>query len=245
VIAERRESGEDREDLLSMLLQTEDEDKDRLSDKEIRDQMMTIFFAGHETTAHAMSWAWYLLAKHPKIAARLQADIARVTGGERLTVGHLSELPYLEQMVKEALRFLPSVWIFIKEPTEDVTIRGFHIPKGAPVLISPYITHHDARWHPSPETFDPDRFSKERVKDIRQGAYFPFSGGQRICIGKSFAMMEMRLILGSMLQRLQPEVEASYELRAKAELSLHPQGPLPVQVRMRKKQEAVEVVAGR
>jgi cytochrome P450 len=245
VIAERRESGEDREDLLSMLLQTEDEDKDRLSDKEIRDQMMTIFFAGHETTAHAMSWAWYLLAKHPKIAARLQADIARVTGGERLTVGHLSELPYLEQMVKEALRFLPSVWIFIKEPTEDVTIRGFHIPKGAPVLISPYITHHDARWHPSPETFDPDRFSKERVKDIRQGAYFPFSGGQRICIGKSFAMMEMRLILGSMLQRLQPEVEASYELRAKAELSLHPQGPLPVQVRMRKKQEAEQVVAGR
>jgi cytochrome P450 len=243
VITERRKSGEDRGDLLSMLLQTRDESNDQLSDKEVRDQMMTIFFAGHETTAHAMSWAWYLLAKHPKVTARLQADIAAVTGGDRLTVSHLAELPYLEQMVKEALRFLPSVWIFIKEPTEDVTIRGFHIPKGAPVLISPYLTHHDPRWYPSPETFDPDRFSKERVKEIPKGGYFPFSGGQRICIGKSFAMMEMRLILGSMLQRLQPEVDPDYELQAKAELSLHPEGPLPVQVTLRKKQTAGETVA--
>jgi cytochrome P450 len=233
VIAERRESGEDRGDLLSMLLQTRDESNDQLNDTEIRDQMMTIFFAGHETTAHAMSWAWYLLAKHPEVTSRLQADIAKVTGGERLSVPHLSELPYLEQMVKESLRFLPSVWIFIKEPTEDVTVRGFHIPKGVPVLISPYVTHHDPRWYPSPETFDPDRFSKERIKEIPHGAYFPFSGGQRICIGKSFAMMEMRLILGSMLQRIQPTVDPSYELAAKAELSLHPEGPLPVEVKLR------------
>jgi cytochrome P450 len=238
LIHERRESGEDKGDLLSMLLLSKDANGESLTDVEIRDQAMTIFFAGHETTAHAMSWAWYLLSQHPQIVARLQADIDRVSGGERLTTGHLRELPYLEQMVNEAMRFLPSVWLFIKQPTEDVIYRGFRIPKGATVLFSPYVTHHDPRWFPSPETFDPDRFSKERVKQIPQGAYIPFSGGQRICIGKSFALMEMRLILGSMLQRLNPCVDSDYHLAWKAELSLHPEGPLPIRVISRKKKEA-------
>ena len=233
VIDERRASGEDRGDLLSMLLMTRDESGEGLSDKEIRDQLMTFFFAGHETTAHAMSWAWYLLAKHPEVAQRIQDDLRRVTGGERLSAAHLRDLPYLSWTVDESLRFLPSVWVFIKEPTEDTEIRGFHIPKGAPVLISPYVTHHDPRWFKSPETFDPERFSPERKDEIPRGAYFPFSGGQRICLGKNFALMEMRLILGSMLQRMQPRVSERYELAAKAELSLHPDGPLPVQVERR------------
>lgn len=230
ITAERRASGEDRGDLLSMLLMSEDEAGDKLTDTEIRDQVMTLFFAGHETTAHALTWAWYTLSGHPEVTARLQADIDAVTGGERLTVMHLQELPYLDQVVNEAMRFLPSVWVFIKEPQEDVEVRGFRIPKGAPVLISPYVTHHDARWYPDPMRFDPDRFGPERVKEIPSGAYFPFSGGQRICIGKSFALMEMRLILGSMLQRLQPVVPKDYTLKWKAELSLHPDGPLPIDV---------------
>ncbi len=233
VIEERRASGEDRGDLLSMLLMTRDESGEGLSDKEIRDQLMTFFFAGHETTAHAMSWGWYLLAKHRKVAARLQADLREVTGGASLTAAHLRDLPYLCQTVDESLRFLPSVWVFIKEPTEDTTIGGYRVPKGAPVLISPYVTHHDPRWFKSPETFDPDRFGPERKEEIPRGAYFPFSGGQRICIGKNFALMEMRLILGTMLQRLQPRVSETYELASKAELSLHPEGALPVTVERR------------
>jgi cytochrome P450 len=226
----RRASREDRGDLLSMLLLATDEAGDGLSDKEVRDQVMTLFFAGHETTAHAMTWAWIVLARHPEVVARLQSDIDRVTGGERLAISHLDELPYLEQMVHEALRFLPSVWVFIKEPTEDVVVRGFRIPKGVPVLISPYVTHHDPRWFPEPETFDPDRFSPERIKQIPPGAYFPFSGGKRICLGKNFALMEMRLILGTMLQRLEPRLAADYELKMKAEISLHPDGPVPIEV---------------
>ena len=233
LIDERRESGEDRGDLLSMLLLAKDENGDSLNDREIRDQAMTLIFAGHETTAHAMTWSWYLLANHPEIVARLQDDLDRVTGGERLTTKHLSELPYLEQMVHESMRILPSVWVFIKQPTEDVVYRDILIPKGATVLMSPYVTHHDARWFPSPETFDPDRFSKERVREIPKGAYFPFSGGQRICIGKSFALMEMRLILGSMLQRHTPTLKEGYEFSAVAELALHPDGPLPIKVRPR------------
>jgi cytochrome P450 len=233
LIQERRATGEDKGDLLSMLLLSTDDAGDSLTDTEVRDQVMTLFFAGHETTAHAMSWGWYCLANHPAVAARLQEDIDKVTSGAPLGIQHLAELPYLTQVVNECLRFLPSVWVFIKEPTQDVVVRGFHIPKGAPVLISPYVTHHDARWFPDPDSFDPDRFGEERAREIPAGAYFPFSGGQRICMGKSFALMEMRLILGTLLQRLEPQMEPGYSLATKAELSLHPEGPLPAVVRAR------------
>ncbi|TNE84866.1 MAG: cytochrome P450 [Deltaproteobacteria bacterium] len=230
VIDARRASLEDHGDLLSMLLLAKDENGEGLNDREVRDQAMTIFFAGHETTAHAMTWMWYLLARHPKVTERLVADIDRVTGGEPMTLAHLKELPYLEQCVKESMRILPSVWVFMKEPTEDVEVGGFLIPKGSQVMISPYVTQHDARWFPSPETFDPDRFEKERAKSIPAGAYIPFSGGQRICLGKSFAMMEAQLVIGSLLQRVVPSVPVDYKLSMKAELSNHPDGGMPVDI---------------
>lgn len=233
VVTERRKTGEDTGDLLSMLLHATDETGDRLSDKELRDQSMTLFFAGHETTAHSMTWAWYLFAKHPEITQRLQADIDRVTQGEPLNVKHLPQLPFLDQCVKEAMRLLPSVWVFIKQPTEDVDVRGFKIPKGAPVLISPYVIQRDPRWFPSPLTFLPERFSPEREKLIPKGAYVPFSGGARICLGKAFAMMESALVLGTMLQRLTPQVSSDYVFDFKAELSMHPSGPMPIDVLFR------------
>jgi cytochrome P450 len=233
VIEERRASGEDRGDLLSMLLLATDEEGQSLSDTEVRDQAMTLFFAGHETTAHAMTWMWYLLARNPVVTERLVADLDRVTGGTDLALSHLAELPFLEQTVKEAMRILPSVWVFMKETTEEVEVRGFRIPKGAPVMISPYVTHHDARWYPSPETFDPDRFAKSRAREIPSGAYIPFSGGSRICIGKAFALMEAQLVIGSLLQRVQPSVPADYKLAMKAELSNHPDGGMPVDVAFR------------
>ena len=229
VIAERRTSGEDRGDLLSMLLQA-DESGDRLSDREIRDQAMTLFFAGHETTANALAWAWMLLAQHPQVTERLQADLEVVTGGERITVKHLADLPYLEWTVKECMRLRPSVWVFIKQATEDVAIRGFSIPKGVPILISPYVTQLDERWFPSPLTFLPERFSPERITEIPRGAYVPFSGGKRVCLGQGFAVMEMKLIIASMLQRLRPRLAPGYVPRHKAELSMHPDGGLPVDV---------------
>ena len=244
VIEERRAEGVDQGDLLSMMLLAQDESGQGLTDKEVRDQSMTIFFAGHETTAHAMTWAWYLLARNPHVVERLQADLEAVTGGERLTIPHLNQLPYLEQTVKESLRFLPSVWLFIKEPIVDAVVGGYKIPKGAPVLISPYVTHHDPRWYPSPETFDPDRFSPEREAALPKGAYIPFSGGARICLGKHFAMMEAMLVLGSMLQRLEPRVPEEYQVCWKSELSLHPDGPLPIDVVFRDRNPGQEVAAG-
>ncbi len=232
-IEERRASGEDRGDLLSTLILARTEEGEQLDDKEVRDQSMTLFFAGHETTAHAMTWAWYLLAKHPEVTARLQREIHAVTGGARLKVEHLTEVPYLEWVINEGMRILPSVWVFMKEPTEDTTIRGVHIPKGAPILISPYVIQHDGRWFPSPETFDPERFSPARSATIPKGAFVPFSGGSRTCLGKGFAMMEAQLIIGTLVQRLQPTIPAGHVPEKQAVLSLQPMGGLPIDVVLR------------
>ena len=206
VIEERRSNGVDRGDLLSTLVLSESDDGDSLSDKELRDAAMTLFFAGHETTAHALTWAWYLLARNPHVEERIREETARVVGDRLPTTADLRDMPYIEQVVKESMRMLPSVWVFIKQPTEDVVMRGHRIPKGTPVLISPWVTHHDPRWFPSPETFDPDRFEPEREKELPRGAYVPFSGGSRICLGKAFAMMEARLILAMIYQRYRLEV---------------------------------------
>ena len=229
-IEERRASGEDRGDLLSTLILARTEEGEQLDDKEVRDQSMTLFFAGHETTAHAMTWLWYLLATHPGVTARLQRDLDAVTGGAPLRVDHLKALPYLDWVIKEGMRILPSVWVFMKEPIEATTVRGVRIPKGAPILISPYVTQHDARWFPSPETFDPERFSPERARAIPKGAYVPFSGGSRTCLGKGFAMMEAQLIVGTLVQRVKPTVPEGYVPEKQAVLSLQPLGGLPVDV---------------
>lgn len=243
VVSERRESGRDHGDLLSMLMAARDESGQGLSDTELRDQCMTIFFAGHETTAHAMTWTWYLLAQYPEIAQRLADEIDAATGGEPLTVRHLPQLPYLEMTVQESMRILPSVWVFIKEPTEDTEIRGFKIPKGAQVLMSSYVTQHDPRWYPSPETFDPERFSKGRVECIPKGAYIPFSGGSRICLGKAFAMVEAQLIIGTLVQRMVPRLAHDGPIERQAQLSLHPKGGLPIDVVLRPRLGAERLAA--
>ena len=128
------------------------------------------------------------------------------------------------------MRVLPSVWTFMKEPTEDVVVRGFHIPKGSQIMFCPSITHVDPRWWSEPQRFDPDRFSAENEKQIRRGSYLPFSGGSRVCMGKAFAMMESKLILGTMLQRIQPAVPQDYVPSMLPELSMHPRGGMPFDV---------------
>ena len=238
VIADRRRSGEDRGDLLSMLIEARDEDGQGLTDKELLDQSMTLFFAGHETTANSLAWNWYLLARHPEVTARLQADLDRVCGGAPMRVEHLRDLPYLDQVVKESMRVLPSVWTFMKEPTEDVVVRGYHIPKGSQIMFCPSITQRDERWWPNPTVFDPERFSPENEKQIRKGAYFPFSGGSRVCMGKAFAMMESKIILGTMLQRIEPSIPADFVPKMLPELSMHPKGGIPFDVVFRDRHES-------
>jgi cytochrome P450 len=240
VIAERRETGVDRGDLLSTLVFAE-EDGDRLSDRELRDAAMTLFFAGHETTAHALTWAWYLLARNPHVVDKLRAEVERVAGDGPVSVAHLREMPYVEQVFKESMRILPSVWVYMKEPVEDLVVRGHLIKKGTPVMMSSWVMHHDARWFPSPETFDPDRFSPEREKLIPKGAFIPFSGGSRICLGKAFAMLEAKLILAALAQRVEFAVPDDYQPVIKAELSMHPDGGMPGIVIKREKQKLAAI----
>ncbi|HYO89035.1 MAG TPA: cytochrome P450 [Candidatus Limnocylindrales bacterium] len=202
-INDRRASGEDTGDLLSMLLMARDEDTDgQMTDKQVRDEAMTLFGAGHETTSHALSWTWYMLSQHPEVEARLHDELAAVLGGRAPTLEDLPQVPYTEQVIKEAMRLYPPAWITTREAVDDIEIAGYIVKKGEVVVIPIYSLHHDAHYFPEPERYDPDRFSPEREKDIPKYAYLPFGAGPRVCIGNAFAMMEARLIVATIAQKL-------------------------------------------
>lgn len=202
IIAERRQSGEDRGDLLSMLLAAQDDDGTGMTDRQLRDELMTIFLAGHETTAMALAWTWYLLSQNPDAAAKLRAEVDSVLEGRPAAVADLARLPYTEQVVKEAMRLYPPAPGVSREPVEDVQIGGYTIPKGALILLSIYAMHHDPDLFPEPEAFRPERFAPENEAHLIRHSYIPFGGGPRICIGSTFALMEARLILATMIQQV-------------------------------------------
>lgn len=200
-IDERRASGEDKGDLLSMLLLAADENGERMSDQQLRDEVMTLFLAGHETTAMALSWTWYLLAQHPDVMQKLGDEIDRVLGDRPPTIHDLPALAYTEMVVKESMRLYPPAPGVSREPLEDVTVGGYRIPKGALMAINTYAMHRSARCFDQPDTFIPERFSPERETLIPRYAYLPFGGGPRVCIGNTFALVEARLALAAMAQR--------------------------------------------
>jgi cytochrome P450 len=231
-IRERQASGEDRGDLLSMMLLSRDEDGLGMNETQLRDEAMTIFFAGHETTAHTLTWAWYLLAKHPEVSATVQAELDRVLQGRTAGIDDLKQLPYLEQVVKEAMRLIPAVYVFMREPVEDVVVGGYTLKKGWYILISPYVLHRNERFG-DPLAFRPERWTKEMEKGLHKGAYVPFSAGARVCLGKVFAIMELKLILATMLQRVTPRIPEGHEPVMLQQLSLNPKDGLPAIVDLR------------
>jgi cytochrome P450 len=222
-IDDRRASGEDKGDLLSMLLMARDEDTDGvMTDKQVRDEAMTLFGAGHETTAHALSWTWYALSQHPDAEARLHAELAEVLGGRAPTLEDLPRLKYTEQVVKEAMRLYPPAWTTTREAIADIELGGYPIRKGEVVVLPIYTIHRDPRYFPDPERFDPDRFSPEREKDIPKYAYLPFGGGPRVCIGNAFALMEARLIVATMAQRFSFSVAPGQIIEPQRMFTLRP-----------------------
>lgn len=236
LIRERRASGRDHGDLLSMLLLAKDVEEDGwgMSDTQVRDEATTLLLAGHETTAVSLMWTLYYLATHLEVQEQIAAAIDKKIGDRPPTIDDLTSLPLVEMAFKEALRLRGPVYFFGREAVEPLEIAGVQIPAGSHVNLVPYITHHDARWFENPEEFRPERFLPEREEQLPRFAYFPFGGGPRVCIGKGMATLEATLVLVSIFQRYRIELAAGQgDPGMEAQVSLHPKGPLRLKLTKR------------
>jgi cytochrome P450 len=208
MIQERRSDRSSRqEDLLALLLSARDEERNEsLTDQQVRDEAVTFLGAGHETTAVALTWTWYLLSRHPEIERRLRVEIEQVLGDRRPTANDLPRLALTRRVVEESIRLYPPVWMMSRGVLHDDSLGGYQIPAGSMVLVSQYVTHRLPQFWPNPEGFDPDRFGPELSADRPRFAYFPFAGGPHSCIGSEFAMMEAVLAVAMTMQRYKLEL---------------------------------------
>jgi cytochrome P450 len=201
--------------------------------KRVRDEALTFMLAGHETTANAMSWFWYLMALHPEARELMLAEIDDVLGGRRPIAADLTRLPWTTACLQESQRYYSAVWMIARKAVEDDDIDGHHIRPGTTVLIPIHQIHHDERWWPDPEAFDPTRFLGDAPKQRPRSAYLPFGGGRRICIGQSFALMEMVLMASIISQRFTFDVRPDYPVELEATLTLRPKRGIHVIARRR------------
>ncbi len=222
IITERRESGERQDDLLDMLLAARDEDGSAMSPKQVRDEVMTLMLAGHETTANSLTWTFYLLSQHPEIEAPLLDEVRAVLQGRSPSIADLPNLKYTEMVVKESMRLYPPVWVLGYDATDDVQIGPYTVRKGTAVFMSQWVNHHDARWFPEPMAFRPERWAEPRIKTLPTYAYFPFGGGERMCIGKSFALMEAQLLLATIVQRYHLDLVREQTIALDPSVTLRP-----------------------
>ena len=231
IITEHRLQNADTGDLLSRLLLARDEETgEGMSDRQVRDEVVTLLFAGHETTANALSWTWYLLAQHPDVEQRLRTELDEVLGGHQPTMDDLPNLPYTRMVLEEAMRLYPPAWSFGRKAIASDKIGGYAVPANTWVWLSPFVTHrHPAFWE-NPKVFDPERFTPEKVAVRPRYAYFPFGGGPRMCIGSHFAMMEAQLILATVAQSYQFRLVPGHPVEPQALLSLRPRYGLPMTI---------------
>jgi cytochrome P450 len=224
MLAEHRASGADRGNLLSMLIMARDEETGgaAMTDTQIRDEAITIFLAGHETTAVALTWTWFLLAQHPAVERRLHDELAAVLQGRTPAVADWPSLPYTQMVLAESMRRYPPVWILGRRALADYRIGEYDIPASTIVLLSQYVTHHDERWYPDPFRFDPERWTPEARAVRPKFAYFPFGGGPRVCIGEHFAKLEAGLVLATLAQRWRPRLIDGQTIVPKPSITLRP-----------------------
>jgi len=221
LIADARKNPKD--DLLGMLLAMRDEETgEGMTDQQARDEVVTIFFAGHETTAASMTWAFYLLSEHPEIEARVRDELKAVLNGHDPTFADLPKLTYTQQVIQEVLRLYPAAYLFAREAVTEDIIDGYPIPPKTLIFITPYITHRDPKYWHDPERFDPDRFNPENVASRPRHVYYPFGEGPHVCIGNNFALMEMQLILAMALQRFRLRLVPNHPIAFKPEATLRP-----------------------
>lgn len=235
IIGEHRANGGGG-DLLDMLMAARDEESGApLEDEALRDEVLTLFLAGHETTANTMAWAWRLLGENPDVEARFHAEVDAALGNRTPGMEDFARLPYTRQIVEETLRLYPPAYLFGREALRPITILGYSIPAGSQVLLSPYVSHRDARFFPDPDRFDPDRFAPEQRETRPRDAWFPFGAGPRKCIGERFAMMEAVLVLATIARRWRLATEGQLRPGIDPRITLRPRGGLPMTVLPREK----------
>lgn len=225
MIDERRRTGGDRGDLLSMLLLAQDEEGDGkgMTDQQVREEALTIFLAGHETTANAMTWTWYLLSQHPEVEAKLHEELNRVLEGKRLpTFEDVPSLGYTEMVFAESMRLYPPAWAIGRLALNDYEIGGYVIPTGSLVLLSQYVMHRDERFYPDPTRFDPERWTPEARESRPTYSYFPFGGGPRRCIGEGFAWMEGILLIATLAREWRMRLVPNHPVEPRPVITLRP-----------------------
>jgi cytochrome P450 len=231
LMAGRRQSASPGDDLLGMLLQARDEETGQpMNDRQVRDEILTMLIAGHETVASALTWSWYLLARNPAERDRLRGEVDRVLGGRLPTSADLASLPYTAQVFSEALRLYPPAWVITRRAIEEDELMGYPVPKGALVIMSPYAIHRRADFWPDPEVFQPGRFAPANGVERQRFSYIPFGGGPRLCIGSSFAAVEAHLILAMVTQRFVLDLPAPAPVEMDALVTLRPRHGLPMRV---------------
>jgi len=231
IIDERRQSNEQYDDLLTMLMEVRDADTaERMTDDQLRDELITIYLAGHETTANALTFTFYLLAKHPEVKSRVVNEVESNWTGGNFNFESLNRLEYTTRVIKESMRLYPPAWGILREVGEDDEIDGWLLKKGDSVVLSPYAVQRLERYWEEPEAFDPDRFLPERMASRPKYSYFPFGGGQRLCIGNNFAMMEMQVILALLCPRFDFILPENFKMELEPLVTLRPKNGLPVRL---------------
>ncbi|MEK7729138.1 MAG: cytochrome P450 [candidate division KSB1 bacterium] len=236
IIATRRQSNEDRGDLLSMLLLAQDEEGDggRMTDLQVRDEAMTLFLAGHETTAIALTWTWYLLSQNPEAEIKLREELQNVLGERLPTVHDFPQLTYARMVLAESMRLYPPAYVFGRMAINEYQIGPYHVPAGATLLVSPYILHRLEHFYPEPLRFMPERWRGGAEAERHKFAYIPFGGGPRVCIGEGFAWMESVLVLATMAQRWKLRLVPNHPVELKPLITLRPKFGMKMKLERRK-----------
>jgi cytochrome P450 len=234
IIADRRANGRDKGDLLSILLQAQDEDGTHMNDRQLRDETITLFLAGHETTANTLSWTWWLLAQNPAVEKKFHQELDGVLGGRAPTVDDLPKLTYLSHVLTESLRLYPTAWGMARLAAEEHEIAGYPVRPGYGVAFAQWVIHRDARWFDAPLEFRPERWENGLAKQLPRFAYFPFGGGPRQCIGNTFALMEASVVLATIGQKFRFALAPGHQVTPLASITLRPKNGIQITLEARK-----------
>jgi len=235
IIEQRRASGQMSGDLLSVFLQVQDDEGIGMTDRQLHDEIMTLFLAGHETTANVLSWTWLLLGQNPEVEEKLFEELRRVLGGRVPTPADLPRLSYTDTVLRESMRLYPPVWVIGRRALAPFRLGEYELPADTNVLISQLLMHRDARYFPEPERFDPDRWrgNDPRSASLPRFAYFPFGGGPRVCIGAGFGMMEAVLLLATIAQQFRIQIAPGQTVKMQPTVTLRPRSGIPVTLKRR------------